>query len=282
MAANPDGQAFSSTVTVATPQAQSFLIGAGTTTLSGSNGSVLLIPATLLGAATGWLVSEAPLQRPLMGGTAALISAASAPAGLRESTGSLTEFLLAVNQARSTATLTPPVTVSVPYLDAGNTGYVDGTSPPLPVATLQLYVLDETTGLWTPVPGSSVDAARKLVTGQISHLSIFTAFGSASSPAGNLDSVRVYPNPYRPNGANADLGGGGAGITFDQLPASATIKIYTPEGQAVASLDATSGSGKVQWDARNGNGRDVASGLYIAVIASPGDKAVTKKILIVR
>ena len=283
MASNISGQAVSSTQTVTTPNLGNYISGTFISPWVGDNGQTQLgVPGALQGGATTWVLSEAPLQRPLMSNTTTLISAAIAPAGLQQSTASLTEFLLAVNAARSTATLVLPLTVSVPYQDANNTGFVDGTSPRVFVNTLQLYALNEATGLWSPVPDSSVDTAHKLVTGPINHLSIFTAFGSASSAASNLDSVRVYPIPYRPNSGNPDLGGGGAGIFFDQLPVSAAIKIYTVSGQLVTSFDASSTYGKVQWDARNGLGRDVASGLYIAVITSPGNKAVTKKILIIR
>ena len=102
------------------------------------------------------------------------------------------------------------------------------------------------------------------------------------SAAADTSEVRVYPIPYRPGSGNPDLGGGGTGIVFDRLPASASIKINTVSGQLVASFDASSASGMFRWDARNGGGRDVASGLYIAVITSPSGKTVTKKLLIIR
>jgi hypothetical protein len=251
--------------------------------LTGSNGQVeLAIPLSLLGGTTVWILTESPLLRPLMSNTVTLISSAVAPAGLQESSGSLREFIVSVNGARSTATLAVPLTVSVPYTDALIPGFVDGASPPLLASSLQLYVLDETSGLWTLVPGSSVDTARKVVSGPIGHLSIFTAFGLSALPAANLDSMRIYPMPYRPNSGNPDLGGGGTGIFFDQLPASASIKIYTLSGRLVTAFDASSTTGKVRWDARNDEGRDAASGPYFAVISSPGSKTVTKKILILR
>jgi hypothetical protein len=51
-------------------------------------------------------------------------------------------------------------------------------------------------------------------------------------------------------------------------------------GQLVAQLNA--GASVQVWDARNGSGRDVASGLYFAVITSPGNSTLTKKLLIIR
>ncbi|MCX5797216.1 MAG: S41 family peptidase [Elusimicrobia bacterium] len=287
LASNPSGQAFSSTVTVVTPGLGSYISGTSSQTLTGSDGQArLIIPISLQGAATGWMLSESPLQRPLTGDTTALIVAAVAPAGLRQSTGSLTEFIIAVDGVRSSGTLDPPVTVRIPYSDVNNTGFVDGTSPPVRADTLQLYTLNETSGLWEAVPGSTVDTVDKVVVGQLSHLSIFTAFGAGA--VSGLSTLRVYPVPYRPNGGNADQGkpysaaDPNSGIIFDNLPQSVIIRIYTLTGSLVTSFSSEDSSGKLRWDARNDSGQDVATGGYLAVITSPGAAKVVKKILIIR
>ena len=142
---------------------------------------------------------------------------------------------------------------------------------------------------YDPVPGWSnvgLTTTYTPLNHQISvttpHFSIFAVFAGAGATLGSdLTQVLIYPIPYRPNSGNRDLGGGNTGIFFNQLPASASIKIYTISGQLVDSVDA-SGVGLFNWDARNGAGRDVASGLYIAVITSPGSKTVTRKLLIIR
>lgn len=286
-ASNASGRVLSSTRTAATPDPGSFIKGTSSQTLVGTNGKMQLdIPPVLLGAATSWILSEAPLQRPLLSGTTALIAAAGPPGGMRESSGSLTEFIIAVGEVRSTATLALPVTVTVPYYDSISPGFVDGASPPVRVETLQLYVLDEATGLWDLVPGSTVDTTREVVVGQVSHLSIFTAFGVGS--ASDLSGVRVYPIPFKPNGGDADQGVGytpgnpNSGIIFDNLPGRVSIKIYSITGQLVASFSSEDSSGKLRWDARNDSGQDVASGGYAAVITSPGVPKIVKKILILR
>jgi hypothetical protein len=154
---------------------------------------------------------------------------------------------------------------------------------------LQLYVLNEGTNQWNLVPGSVVDTTHKLVTGQISHLSIFTAFGmGAATAASDLSGVRVYPIPYRPNGGDPNRGhpysasDPNSGIIFDNLPNVVTIEIYAITGRRVARLDTTASSGKVQWNVQNDSGQDVASGGYVAVISSPGSGQITRKIIIVR
>ncbi len=191
---------------------------------------------------------------------------------------------MAVNGARFASALAQPVTVSVPYLDADGDGIVDGTG--VRASTLRLYTLDENTAQWIAVPGSYVDTANHLVVGSIGHLSIFDAFGTSAQ--NDLSSMRVYPVPFKPNsgdpnqGAPFSPGNPSSGIVFDNMPAQVTIKIYTLTGKQVIELDSTSASGSLQWDARNADGRDVASGGYLAVITSPGVAKMVKKLLVIR
>ena len=284
---NQGGQALSSTMTVFTPGLGSYLTGTASNTLKATNGKTELdIPQSLLGAATGWMLSESPLERPLMSNTTTLISEAVAPAGMRGAGSSLTEFLVVVDGIRATGTLDLPVTVKVPYPDANNTGFVDGTLPPVRADTLRLYALNETSGLWEAVPGSIADTVNRVVVGQIRHLSIFTAFGVGA--AGGLSTLRVYPIPYRPNGGDADKGkpyssaDPASGIIFDNLPQSVNIKIYTLTGQLVTGFSSDNSNGKLRWNVRNDSGQDVATGGYLAVIRSPGISEVVKKILVIR
>ena len=289
-AQNGLSQAFSSTVTVGTPAAQSFATGSGSGTVTGSDGQKELdIPIADLGANAQWLLSEDPSNHPLIGNAPALIAAAglTLPLGLGGSSDSLTEFIVAIDGSRSTATLPSPLTIKVPYPDANNDGIVDGTSPPIRASTLKLYVLNENTAQWEAVPGSYADTTSHRVVGQISHLSIFNAFGTGAK--NDLSSLRVYPVPFKPNsgdpnqGSPYSAGNPNSGIVFDNLPAQVTIKIYTVTGRLVAELDSAGTNGAIQWDARNSNGQDVASGGYVAVIASPAQNTkIVKKLLVIR
>ncbi|MDP3544220.1 MAG: kelch repeat-containing protein [Elusimicrobiota bacterium] len=152
---------------------------------------------------------------------------------------------------------------------------------------LQIYYLDEATGAWSRDFTTTVDAASRTVTGNTPHFSTFVLMvGTAFSP--NLDSVQVYPVPYKPNGTNPDegrpftRGDANSGIIFANLASASEIKIYTLTGRLVSSLDSPSIAGTVRWDARNQDGRDVASGAYFAVITAPGQKSVVKKLVIIR
>ncbi|MBI3553851.1 MAG: hypothetical protein HY077_15255 [Elusimicrobia bacterium] len=154
-------------------------------------------------------------------------------------------------------------------------------------STFQLYSLDPATGVWSRDFASTVNLASHTVTGLTPHFSIFAIIaGNPAAP--DLGSVRVYPNPYKPNGANADEGkpfGAGdptSGIVFDRLPGIVTITIYTASGRMVAKFDSSNGAGAVHWDGKNQDGRDAASGGYFAVISAPGLKSVVRKLAIIR
>ncbi|MFH2203171.1 MAG: SBBP repeat-containing protein, partial [Elusimicrobiota bacterium] len=176
--------------------------------------------------------------------------------------------------------------VTLHYPDDDNNGIIDGTA--ISAASLQLYSATCSTCSWSKDFASTVNTASKTITGYTPHFSFFAAFVPAAAPAhADLSAVRVYPNPYKPNNGNNDdgipfaAGNAASGIIFDQLPADAGIKIYTVTGRRVAELNSAA-AGTIQWDARNDAGRDVASGLYIAVITGTGQVSVVRKLLLVR
>jgi hypothetical protein len=164
----------------------------------------------------------------------------------------------------------------------GNTAQITfGYSGTLGTAP-QIWSLNENTGVWAnDCANAVVDTVNRTISCNTTHFTVFAVL-TGGAAAADLSGVRAYPVPYKPNGSDKNQGGGNTGIFFDRMPASASIKIYTAQGRLVTSFDASSPTGKVVWDARNGDGRDVATGLYVAIISSPGQKPVTKKLLIVR
>ncbi|MBI5246130.1 MAG: hypothetical protein HY923_03040 [Elusimicrobia bacterium] len=152
---------------------------------------------------------------------------------------------------------------------------------------LQIYYLNEATGQWSRDFNSTVNTSSRIVSGNTPHFSTF-ALLLGSAFALNLDSVLVYPVPFKPNGGNADegrpfsAGDPNSGIIFANLAMGSEIKIYTLTGRQVATLENIPITGSVRWDARNQDGRDVASGAYFAVIKATGQKTVVKKLVIIR
>jgi len=77
---------------------------------------------------------------------------------------------------------------------------------------------------------------------------------------GSLDSVKVFPNPWRGDRHTAS-------ITFNGLPTGATVKIFTISGHLVRDLGEN--GGQILWDRRNSSDDTVASGTYVYLITDP-------------
>jgi hypothetical protein len=89
-----------------------------------------------------------------------------------------------------------------------------------------------------------------------------------------LRAVRVFPNPWRSD-AHPDMV-----ITFDRLPAGATVKIFTVAGHAVKTLEAPLGS--AEWNRKNESGDLVASGVYLYLVKDNRGGESSGKIAIIR
>lgn len=91
--------------------------------------------------------------------------------------------------------------------------------------------------------------------------------------------ISAYPNPFRP-------GSGGAhdatGVWFQGVPAGGNLRIYTLAGVLVAELADSDGDGRIFWDAKNGKGKDVASGLYLYINKDASKGASKGKVVIIR
>lgn len=207
-------------------------------------------------------------------------SAPTLPAGV-DSAGVVAEITL--SNAQTLLSSGKSAVLTLYYPDENNDGIVDGTT--VRADTLEMYSAETLAGPWTRDLNSSVNYSSKTVVGQTTHFSFFALFAPLAS---NLSAIEVYPIPFRPNDGNSDTGTAysagnpNSGIIFDNLPANVSIKIFSLTGQLVAKFSSASSSGKLQWDVKTESGSDVASGGYFAVISSPGQKSVTKKLLVIR
>jgi hypothetical protein len=173
--------------------------------------------------------------------------------------------------------LTQNIPLTLTYPNASGNGTIDGTSPALSAKRLAVWRLDETQKLWVKQWGGTVDIAGRRVTYPTNHFSTYSLFGALDQ---NVTDVYAFPVPFRPNGGNpARYGTWAEGIKFVNLPTEGTIKIYTLSGQRVRQLDISAAS--MAWDARNAEGQEVASGLYIWEIRS-GTNQKTGKLIIIK
>jgi hypothetical protein len=96
---------------------------------------------------------------------------------------------------------------------------------------------------------------------------ILTPVEPTPGNAPNVEDVWVVPNPYRASEA-WDLNGASE-VHFTNLPAQAHIMIYTVAGDLVRELDHNDPVRDFErWDLKNGNGQDVASGIYMFRVTS--------------
>lgn len=148
------------------------------------------------------------------------------------------------------------ITITVSYR-AGDIAGLDASK-------LVLARYDEARQRLIPLP-STVDPATRKVTCVVVHLSKFAVI--ELRPASNLDSVKVYPNPFNP---------GRDSLIIDNLTASAEVKIYTIAGELVRTVGFASVNGRANWDGKNDSGSNVASGVYVMYITSPEGKKKLK------
>ncbi len=71
----------------------------------------------------------------------------------------------------------------------------------------------------------------------------------------------VFPNPFLPAKGHRT-------IKFARLPSGSTVRIFTVSLEFVLELRDEDYNGFIEWDARDQNGEDVASGVYAACIIS--------------
>lgn len=161
-------------------------------------------------------------------------------------------------------------TVEIPYRDDDDDGRVDGTE--VPVKSLKAYVYESGRG-WTPPGPSTVDTKSKIVRFTTPHLSLFALLGT---PADTLDSVKVYPNPFKPTS-----GLGHTHVIFDNLTVGADVRVFSLVGELVWETAGPTDLGQVRWNGQNASGNEAVAGLYLYVVTnSKGEKRRGKLVII--
>lgn len=90
------------------------------------------------------------------------------------------------------------------------------------------------------------------------------------------DAAHAFPIPFEP-------ARGHVALTFTQLSARASIDVYTVSGERVKRLDKFDPTDQYVWTpVANERGERLASGVYIFVVNSPGQKPRRGKIMVIR
>ena len=141
--------------------------------------------------------------------------------------------------------------------------------------------ISDTAPVSTPAPRLSL-GGLSLAVGQYM-IQVQAINGSQTSPWSapviitlvetDFSAARVYPNPWRAARGDGD-------ITFDQLPAGSTVKIFTVSGRWVTTLSAP--AGRVPWNLANDSGDKVASGIYLYLITDGHGNKTRGKCTVIR
>jgi hypothetical protein len=101
--------------------------------------------------------------------------------------------------------------------------------------------------------------------------------GGIEPSQANLDLAHAFPVPYIPSKGHAS-------ITFSNLSANATIRIYTLTGELVKELIKNDpASDRIAWvPVENEQGQGVASGVYMWVIESSDGQTKVGKLMIIK
>lgn len=91
----------------------------------------------------------------------------------------------------------------------------------------------------------------------------------------DLNGVIAYPNPAR-------IAAGNDQVTFENLTANVTIKIFKINGSLVREIDANDTNGKAVWDLTNDSGEKVGSAVYLYLITNSDGQRHKGKIAIIR
>jgi hypothetical protein len=199
----------------------------------------------------------------------------------------LSEIALFDEQGFYTERLANGGTMNIRYRDDNDDGILDGSEPPVRVDSLNYWGLDENLNSWAQMPGVGVDRNSKTLSVSFDKPGVYAVLGSVVQAIPSH--FKAYPVPFRPNGPKAGTGPGqtgteASGITFEGVPQTGKIEIFTVDGRLVRKLpipDNLPFPYVVTWDVKTASGEKAVSGVYIWRVTS-GTDSRTGKLMVIR
>ena len=146
-------------------------------------------------------------------------------------------------------------------------------------------------GLMAMVESSYVQDSQA-IQATLEDLSLIGLGIKAQALATNLQSLVIYPNPFRLETNTS----GDQRMKLDNLTADAKVEVYNALGEKVIEAQITNNAGssnnahftpvagnpgRVAWDLRNAGGQRVASGVYVVVVSNSAGERVIKKVSVI-
>ncbi len=106
------------------------------------------------------------------------------------------------------------------------------------------------------------------------------------APQKDLPQIYAVPNPYRSGSSQFTTENyhnfPDNKLRFYNVPDWCILKVYTPAGDLVWEFSQQSGTGTIEWDTKNLNGTEVASGVYLYRLESQSGNWMYGRIIIIR
>jgi hypothetical protein len=111
----------------------------------------------------------------------------------------------------------------------------------------------------------------------------FSTQAPAVAAGADLSQIKVVPNPLI-IASGLESNPFETKVMFTHLPTQCEIAIYTVSGNRVATLhhQSEANEGFAYWDVRNHEGQNVAYGVYVYVVKTPGGDSTTGKLMVIR
>lgn len=127
---------------------------------------------------------------------------------------------------------------------------------------------------WEILEPFILDRSERYIQITLSGLSVFKL---SILPYTGLESLHIYPNPFKPGDPLHGGARGGEGIIIGGLPETAEIKIFDISGSLVEKLEHRGGS-ILRWE----KAEDTSTGVYICLVTSEDGRTKTVKFSIIR
>jgi len=159
------------------------------------------------------------------------------------------------------------ISVEIPYSDNNNDGIEDNSD--IECSKLKLYRFNETNNKWEIVKDgfNYSDPVSKTVKAELKHFSYYSV--AAPKYGSGVDSgFYVFPNPYREKyGTNK--------VIFNGVSGNVDLQIFNIAGRKVYEFKGDAGT-ELEWNLRNNQNEEVASGAYIYKLKYSGGKKIGK------